>query len=510
MKDHHIYDRVYLIGVDGAGAFFRKTATPNIDRIFKGGAVSHGVFTAIPTISAQCWGSMLHGVSPQAHRFTNGTVGDVPIDSSYPFPSIFRQVRLAYPEAVLASASNWDAINKGIIEDDLGVLMSTGDDDEVCRSAVKYITENDPKLLFVQFDSVDGAGHRYGYGAKGHLEQITYADSLIGKIYDEAARLGRLENTLFLVTADHGGSPDGNHGGNTEAELMVSFFAAGKSVIPGEIGYMEIRDAASVVTFALGVTQPGNWSSRVPDKLFGDNVPFERASELPSDGSKRYSGRKNVPTPVEEGKRLEDFIDVSGILCRFPFDGDTSELACGLSTQTEGKVYFTEGFYGSAVTLDDCEIRSGAVSLGKEDYTFCAWFRLPSSAEGKDWPLFSAVNTDNGVELSFFVSGNELVSKISTGKEVQIYRRPLPGNFEGNLFHFICSYDRSEDELCYYYDFAIDSDWYAEPKLPADFGLNCNQTVIGGMAPVTVDDLMIFDHKLSDKEIENLQRYYEQ
>ena len=34
----YTYKRVALIGVDGAGTFFRQTDTPNIDRIFENGS----------------------------------------------------------------------------------------------------------------------------------------------------------------------------------------------------------------------------------------------------------------------------------------------------------------------------------------------------------------------------------------------------------------------------------------------------------------------------------------
>ena len=55
--NRYLYKRVVLIGVDGAGAFFRDTDTPCIDEIFENGAISYNVLTSNPTISAQCWGS---------------------------------------------------------------------------------------------------------------------------------------------------------------------------------------------------------------------------------------------------------------------------------------------------------------------------------------------------------------------------------------------------------------------------------------------------------------------
>ena len=152
------YKHVIIIGVDGGGAFFKNTSTPRMDAIFKNGAVSYRTKTSYPTISAQCWGSMLHSVLPEFHRLTNGTVGSKPFKPDSPFPSIFRLVKEAFPNANMASFCNWNPINIGIIEDNLGVVKGTGNDPEVADKVVQYIQGNDPTLIFVQFDSVDGAG----------------------------------------------------------------------------------------------------------------------------------------------------------------------------------------------------------------------------------------------------------------------------------------------------------------------------------------------------------------
>lgn len=508
--EHHIYDRVYIIGVDGAGRFFTKTDTPNIDRIFENGAYNHNTVTAYPTISAQCWGSLLHGVSPQAHRFTNGLVGDFPVPEDHPYPSIFKEARKAFPDAVLASISNWNSINTGIIEQGLGVIEDTADDDaEICKKVCKVIKENDPKLLFVQFDSVDGAGHRYTYGTKPYLEQITLVDGLIGKIYDTAKLYGRLENTLLIVTADHGGFRT-DHGGNTDDELFISYFAAGQSVNKGEFGYAEIRDTAAITAFALGFKQPECWSSRIPDGLFKDGVSFERPSEAAKDGTKRYSGRKNQPTPEKVGKRLEDHLRLDGMRCYFPFDKNALD-ACGkCETAVEGKIYYPEGFYGSGAELDDCVINCSDVSPGDRNYTIAVWIKKDFAGGEQKLKIFSDMENENDTGIEFFIVGDELYHIIGMGGENIVYKHPLPANYTGNWFHFICSYDRGPNELCYYYDFTLETDWYSDVAIPRDLKLDGHKTTVGGHSALTLDDLIVFDHKLSDHEIDDLEKYYEQ
>ena len=65
------YAHVIVVGIDGAGSFIRDARTPNFDRIFADGAVTYKALASNPSISAECWGSMLLGVGPEVHKLTN-------------------------------------------------------------------------------------------------------------------------------------------------------------------------------------------------------------------------------------------------------------------------------------------------------------------------------------------------------------------------------------------------------------------------------------------------------
>ena len=280
------YKHVVIIGVDGGGNFFKDTYTPRCDEIFKNQATTYRSKTSYPTISAQCWGSMLHGVLPEFHGLTNEIASSTPFPEDSPYPSIFRVVREAMPEAALASFVNWKAINKGIVEDNLGIVKDRGNDLEVAGKIIKYLTSNIPTLLFVQFDSCDGAGHKNGYGSETHLSAISAIDALIGSVYDHLKMKGILDETLFIVTADHGGTPTkedgsvgGNHGGDTDAERYVFLGVAGKTVAKGTIEDAETRDIAAIAAYALGIDCPETWTGHVPTGVF-KGVKAGKRSEM--------------------------------------------------------------------------------------------------------------------------------------------------------------------------------------------------------------------------------------
>ena len=134
------YKYVVVIGVDGAGTFFRNTDTPNIDKIFANGAVSYDVLTSNPKISAQSWGSLMHGVTPSFHGLTNSIVASTPYDPKSEFPSFFRVIRNNDQNAVLASFSHWNPIYVGIVEDGIDVYKRGGmSDAELTAEILTYL-----------------------------------------------------------------------------------------------------------------------------------------------------------------------------------------------------------------------------------------------------------------------------------------------------------------------------------------------------------------------------------
>lgn len=274
------YKHVVVIGIDGAGAFIREADTPHFDRIFAEGAVTYSALASNPTISAECWGSMLLGVGPEVHKLTNGVVSSTPYPVDSVFPSLFRRIRQAMPGAELGSYCDWNPITFGIVENDQDVSSATARDTELIPVICEYIREKKPTFLFCQLDSVDGAGHGHGYGSREHLQRIHEVDELVNEVYETIRACGILEDTLFLVIADHGGTPfngtGAGHGGWTDAEKLVTFAASGRSVQRGEIDQMNIRDLAAIVLYALGIDAPDfdeqGWTSQVPAGVFADAV----------------------------------------------------------------------------------------------------------------------------------------------------------------------------------------------------------------------------------------------
>lgn len=275
------HSHVIVLGIDGAGSFVKDADTPYFDSIFADGAVIYDALASNPSISAECWGSMLLGVGPEVHKLTNGIVSSTPYPADSPYPSLFRRIKAAYPEAELGSYCDWNPITYGIVEDNLGVSHDTANDDELTPIICDYIKAKKPDFLFIQFDSVDGAGHKHGYGTPEHLKRISEVDVLVNDVYTAAKDAGIIDDTLFIVIADHGGTNPGNgqgggHGGWTDGEKYVTFAAAGRGVNKVQLEKMNIRDLAAVVLYSFGIDLPefdeAGWTSQIPEGLFNDGA----------------------------------------------------------------------------------------------------------------------------------------------------------------------------------------------------------------------------------------------
>ncbi len=287
---HPTYKHVVVIGIDGAGAFIRDADTPHFDRIFADGAVTYDALASNPTISAECWGSMLLGVGPEVHGLNNGIVSSTPYPVDSPFPSLFRRIREVMPDAELGSYCDWNPITFGIVENNQNVSTATARDTELTPMICDYIREKKPTFLFCHMDSVDGAGHGHGYGSPEHLQRIHEVDALVNDVYTAVEDAGMREDTLFIVIADHGGTPfngtGAGHGGWTDGEKWVTFGAAGKSVQKTYIEAMNIRDLAAIVLYAFGIDAPAfdeaGWTAQIPAGLFADGeiAPYRDISHL--------------------------------------------------------------------------------------------------------------------------------------------------------------------------------------------------------------------------------------
>nr|CAG8439406.1 9650_t:CDS:1 [Entrophospora candida]CAG8660395.1 6179_t:CDS:1 [Entrophospora candida] len=296
-----LYKRVIIIGVDGCGNYPLKGECPNIKKFLSESAHSYFAKAQLPTISAQNWGSMLHGVEPSKHGLTNPIVEQgtpYPEDSSFPsIVKILESKRTTNEEFNAASIVDWSPINTGIFElslkmykysypedehetwykklwrklRELVLKKKFTEDDYVAWKSVDFIKSKKNKntnFLFIYFATVDNVGHENGYGGEKYMQNLSYVDGLVGNVLTAIKKAGWEDDSLIILTTDHGGK-DWNHGGDSKEEVEIIWGAKGKNIKPGkELHNVTNMDVAAVTLTAFGVETPNHFDSKVPFGLW--------------------------------------------------------------------------------------------------------------------------------------------------------------------------------------------------------------------------------------------------
>ena len=218
------YKNVFIIGIDGAGDAVFHTECKNIERVLEWGGKLTEAKTVYPSISAQCWGSLLLAVAPERHQYNNDLVTDTKAYLKSPYKTIYSLIKKSYPNWEIASFSSWESINIGIIEDIPGIRKLSLPDDRIFNACADYIRTSGNGAVFLQLDDVDYMGHENGFGSEAYYEQMRRADAYLGKVLDAIEESGKRKDSLIFVVADHGGGGlDPCEHGSMEAKDMNIF-----------------------------------------------------------------------------------------------------------------------------------------------------------------------------------------------------------------------------------------------------------------------------------------------
>lgn len=271
---------VIIIGIDGLSPDgLLNSDTPVFDHMISNGSYSMHARAVMPTSSGANWGSMIMGAGPEQHgiisndwRVDNFVLHPTAVKDDNHFPTIFTVIRDQLPGAEIGAILDWNPIQNFIERDVLSYLALPSDEDETTAEAVNYIKEKKPLFTFIHIDHVDGAGHRFGHGSPQYYASVTKADSLIGEILQAARDAGIYDETIFLLSSDHGGIGFG-HGGNDAREVEIPFIAYGKNVKQNHHLRLPINtfDTPATAVFALGLEIPFEWIGRPVKSAFHGN-----------------------------------------------------------------------------------------------------------------------------------------------------------------------------------------------------------------------------------------------
>jgi hypothetical protein len=376
-------NHVIVIGVDAMSPDgIRNAETPNLDQLMQNGSYTLNARGVLPTSSSTNWASMVSGAGPEQHGITsNGWERD---DRNIPpiitgtediFPTIFGITRQQRPDIEMGAIYAWTGFGRLIERTALSYDITEDTDDLTTEKAITYIKSKTPGFLFIHLDHVDHVGHNQGHKTQEFYDGVSEADTQIGQIIQATKDAGMFEETIFIVSADHGGIGYG-HGGESLDEIEIPFIIFGEGIKKGYLIKNKVYtyDTAATAAKLLNVKQPQAW---IGNPVFS---AFEGSPEPDLDNQKVLISAPTIyPKPnlydpaggLFIDKEPEVKMEVSGEYeIRYTLDGSVPDKNSALYTEP---VVLTESSVVTARSFSGNQLESNPVT---------AFFRVVNSGSG--------------------------------------------------------------------------------------------------------------------------------
>lgn len=274
---------VVLVGFDGLSAHAVKSdkaKMPVFKKLMEQGASTLENRSVLPSSSAVNWASMFMGAGPELHGYTEwgSARPDLPsrvLTDNGMFPDIYYLLRKARPEAELGFIYEWGGMRN--LVDTLSVsylkplALSAKNTEQAVADVTTYIKDKKPVFCSVIFGEPDGVGHGIGWETPEYFAMLEHLDRALGKIVQAVDDAGMMDETVFILAADHGGIRKG-HGGKTMEEMQTAIVFSGKGV---KAGYRipestMVFDIAGTVAWLFGLETPQVWLARPIRSAFAD------------------------------------------------------------------------------------------------------------------------------------------------------------------------------------------------------------------------------------------------
>lgn len=249
--------RIVLISLDGICVDgYLKAKTPNLDALMAEGSLSLDTRVVMPSVTLPNWTSHLCGSGPEQHGVVDNSweiskfvLPAIETDSKGYYPSVFKVLKEALPQAKTAFYYNWINLFYPYNKQYLDEVSYLEEDAYVpnYEKALSFLMENrkNPTLVFLYSVHTDHAGHKHKWMSPEYIQSIEEADVEIGKFLEKMKQERLYKDTHFMFLTDHGGIEYG-HGGVSTNEMIVPWGITGPGIKKG----FKITEANNTVNTA--------------------------------------------------------------------------------------------------------------------------------------------------------------------------------------------------------------------------------------------------------------------
>jgi predicted AlkP superfamily pyrophosphatase or phosphodiesterase len=246
---------------------------PNLLELMKTSAYSLTAQTPRPSATLPTHSSMLTGLCPSKHGVDWNDY--IPENGIAQGTDLFDLTHAAGIQNVMYVGK--EKLQQVTDAANIDRFVYINDRDKVIMQNLLADFPQDFGVLFIHFATTDAMGHVYGWLSPEQLSVVYRADEALGDLLTELDARGLRDETLLIVTSDHGGH-DTTHGSSMPEDMTIPWIASGPGIQAGELTTpIYTMDTAATAAYALGLPIPAEW----------DGMPVLEAFGLPQEGGVR-------------------------------------------------------------------------------------------------------------------------------------------------------------------------------------------------------------------------------
>jgi arylsulfatase A-like enzyme len=270
---HH----VFIISFDqGNPDLIKRIDMPTFHQMVAEGACSWNAYTVVPSLTLPSHTSMLTGLGVQQHQILWNDYE--PNKGLVKFPTIFSIAKEhGMTTAMYVGKEKFKHL---LLPGSVDEFVWPQPDDSakaVAAAFVASVGKLKPNVCFIHFGDPDVAGHAHGAESPEKIKALKDCDDALKSIKDAIAAAGILDDSVIILTADHGshdikklGKTYGTHGDATSDDVRIPWVAWGKSVKKDySITAPVVQyDTAATALWVLGIPVPESFWGRPVKSAF--------------------------------------------------------------------------------------------------------------------------------------------------------------------------------------------------------------------------------------------------
>lgn len=264
-----IAKRVLILSIDGLRPDAIDLAPmPNLQALMQTGAYSLTAQTIFPSVTLPAHASMLTGLCPSKHGVD---WNDYLPQKGYAIGTdLFDLAHAAGLQTVMYVGKQ--KLSQITEPGSVDIFRYINDRDVVIAQRISEEFPLDFGLMFVHFATPDAMGHAYGWMTPQYISVVQRADEALGTLLKALDDHGLRQETLIIVTADHGGH-DQSHGSRMPEDMTIPWVVSGPGVHSGQLTTpIQTTDTAATAAWALNLARPAEWDGWPVFEAFGQVI----------------------------------------------------------------------------------------------------------------------------------------------------------------------------------------------------------------------------------------------